>query len=123
MSPDLEDALLCDFPVLYGRALLDGGFRCDDGWEPLIRDLSEKLERDCCVYDGEERPYVVQVKEKFGGLRVYVSHGTSKMYETIRRAEERSTSVCEVCGAEGRTRKHRSAYWVKTVCDSHAEEP
>ena len=56
MRRDLDEALCRDFPHLY----LDRGADCrvtcmcwgfpDDGWEPLIRELSEKLEKMIIEY-------------------------------------------------------------------------
>lgn len=72
MKKSLEDALTRDFPGLYRfrrrelskleeRPQIENGFETMDGWEPLIRRLSEKLEPMGVA--------AVQVKEKFGGLR------------------------------------------------------
>jgi len=71
MKPELDEALVRDFPGLYARRGTDmretamcWGFECGDGWEPLIRRLSEKLEPIGAVAS--------QVKEKYGGLRFYI---------------------------------------------------
>lgn len=42
MKQELSDRLYKDFPLLYSN--LTYGFECDDGWEPLIRELSLLLE-------------------------------------------------------------------------------
>lgn len=52
MDKELDDKLVFDFPNLYrnrngdmrGTAMC-WGFSCGNGWEPLIRELSEKLEK------------------------------------------------------------------------------
>lgn len=62
MRQDLDEALVKDFPNLYRQRFQDmrttcmmWGFECGDGWEPLIRILSEKLEKLICeIPDIEE---------------------------------------------------------------------
>jgi hypothetical protein len=64
-------------------------------------------------------PRVTQVKEKFGGLRFYVSTRDARTAVLIGFAEHHSTKVCERCGAPGRLRR---AGWLSTLCDTHAAE-
>ena len=59
-------------------------------------------------------PKAVQVKEKFGGLRFYMTCETDEIYELIEKAEALSCKTCEVCGEDG-TRRPTS--WIKTLCD------
>lgn len=76
MSPELTKRLWEDFPELYKdkdapitRSLIPFGFECDDGWEPLIRRMSEQL-----TFLGKVsgvRFTASQVKEKYGTLRFY----------------------------------------------------
>jgi hypothetical protein len=89
------------------------GFECDDGWFRLLWTLSEGLEKT--GFNGQ----VTQVKEKYGGLRFYVSYATDEQYNLIDKAEEVSLKVCEVCGRLGKTRGYG---WLKTLCDNHYEE-
>src|SRR3990172_3799704 len=51
MKKKLDEKLVKDFPLLYadrnkdiGSTAMCWGFDCDDGWEPILRDLSSKLE-------------------------------------------------------------------------------
>lgn len=75
------------------------GFECGDGWYTLIHDLSEKLETLINKLPEEEQKhiYAVQVKEKFGTLRFYMSGATDEMYDLINKAEEASYNICETC--------------------------
>lgn len=61
--------------------------------------------------------HVVCLKEKFGGLRCYLSCETQAMSDLIREAEGRSFRICEDCGAPGRP---RPGSWIRTLCDEHA---
>lgn len=106
------DKLREDFPLLYR------GPDCmpDDGWEPLLRRLSVRLEAH--VRQKGRGYYVVQCKEKFGSLRVYMSKSSDKIEALIAEAEAESRRTCEVCGGPGKlTGKH----WVKTACEEHAK--
>ncbi len=77
-----------------------------------------KLEKE--VADAlEELPTITQVKEKFGGLRFYVSSATDEVHNYIDFAESMSFRVCEMCGAPG---EPRSDGWTKTLCDRHHRE-
>ena len=59
-----------------------------------------------------------QIKEKFGGLRFYVSNACPDAEEAIAWAEKESFKVCEHCGAPG---KPRRSGWIKAECDSCTE--
>lgn len=95
MRPKLVEKLHRDFPKLYALQVWPS---CGDGWYTLIRELSEKLESMI------EDQYVcaTQIKEKFGGLRFYMTCATDEAWDLIEDAEERSYKICEVCGHEGR---------------------
>jgi hypothetical protein len=64
------------------------------------------------------RPFeVLQVKEKFGGLRFYVNHRMDAILQRIEIGELESLRTCEVCGKPG---KWREGGCIRTVCDEHA---
>ena len=83
----------------------------DAGWANIIERLV--LDLFALGWNGE----VVQVKEKFGGLRFYINNGSDAIYDRIEAAENESLKVCEVCGASGVL---RGGGWLKTLCDEHA---
>jgi hypothetical protein len=64
-------------------------------------------------------PTVVQVKEKFGTLRFYVSGATEAQYNYISFAESMSGVTCETCGSPG---KRLGRGWIYTACETHAED-
>jgi|688.fasta_scaffold202586_4 hypothetical protein len=55
-----------------------------------------------------------QVKEKFGGLRVYFSGGDDYIEGLVSMAESFSYKICEVCGERGKPNK---GGWIVTLCD------
>jgi len=91
------------------------------GWNQIVIDLVVDL---VAAYPNFK---VVQVKEKFGGLRFYVENVTldysgqplaeSFFSERIREAEELSFATCDVCGAKGSS--EGSQGWVMTRCKTH----
>ena len=46
-----------------------------------------------------------QIKEKFGGLRVYIGYGSPQVFGRIEAAELESLRTCENCGEPGKLRK------------------
>jgi hypothetical protein len=87
-----------------------------DGWFPIIYDLSLKLEALILVMSAEQRAgfKAIQVKEKFGTLRFYMSGETDEMYKLISDAEDASAKTCEYCGEPGSL---RTKGWCFTLCD------
>lgn len=78
------------------------------GWHPLITKLIQDL------FDMGWEGHIVQVKEKFGGLRFYVDGYTDPIRNRIAKAENDSFAICEQCGAPGGP---RGGGWVKTLCE------
>lgn len=64
-------------------------------------------------------PVILQIKEKFGGLRIYTNGVDTEYDNYVEFAESMSYRCCEVCGAPG---KPRNTGWTKTLCDTHAEK-
>lgn len=82
------------------------------GWSSLIHEVFTKLEQ---VGNPVK---IIQVKEKFGGLRVYTDYVNDELDTFILDVERRSLRICEECGVPG---KIRGGGWYKTFCDEHAE--
>lgn len=125
MSPHYVDCLKREFPKLYKNL---GYFEIGhDGWFDLLYKLSAKLEKLINQYEREGKedefdlgsPHADQVKEKFGTLRFYMSHGTKEMQELINEAEDASSKICIVCGRKGKIRNER---WVSALCEQHYRE-
>lgn len=126
MKPELEEKLFNDFPLLFNPkadirdSLMAFGFECGDGWYQLIRELSEKLYpliQKYTVSEDDFHPTVLQVKEKYGTLRFYLSFGTQEMEELIDEYEEKSGNTCEVCGKPGSI--DYKVFWLEAKCDEH----
>lgn len=143
MTPELENKLYQRFPNLFvDRSLpmtqtcMCWGIETGDGWFKILWDLCEKLEK----FKGLR---FVQVKEKFGGLRVYYNfeseHRTIKSYRLFLRglnsrtkrkikreyktidylideAEKVAWKTCEYCGSELELEKDGEGYWIAKSC-------
>jgi hypothetical protein len=128
MKAELDAALVRDFPLLYSdrnaapqATCMCWGFECGDGWEPLIRALSVKLEAAIAALPADQQPNykAMQVKEKFGTLRFYLTMGTDEMFDMVEVAEAASAETCEGCGQPG---SRRGGGWIVTNCDACAEK-
>jgi len=96
------------------HTLMPFGFEHGDGWFDILVDLCEELEPLVEAATYSISPFeVMQVKEKFGGLRFYTSWGNKEIWAAIDKAEKRSLETCEVCGKPGRP---EGPGWIKTLC-------
>jgi hypothetical protein len=95
------------------------GFEHDDGWFDILWRLFADLHPLAAEVEKQTGlPFeVLQVKEKFGGLRVHVNDKNDAIRQRIEIAQHESLHTCEICGQPGRL--HDDS-WIKTVCDEHA---
>lgn len=91
----------------------------EQGWANLlyvlcgaIKDYLETVEDE----DFLKHFHVLRVKQKFGGLRFYVSRSDKVIYNMISEAEAASWEICEVCGQYG---VPRPLAWITTLCHKH----
>jgi len=88
---------------------LQFGIECDSGWFDVIYDTMVKLKE--LNFEG---PFS-QIKEKYGVLNIYVAGGALDLqWKAIEAAEEKSETICEYCGKEG---KLMGDFWLMTLCD------
>ena len=123
MKKELEKRIFDEFPSFFRgredamRSLMGFGFSCDDGWFDIIYNLCKDIKKT--AIDASEYPdpvfFVLQVKEKFGGLRFYVSGATNEIRNLITKAEHQSFDTCELCGNEGVLMIR--GCWYKTLCE------
>lgn len=84
-------------------------FQCSSGWNQLLKDLIDDLIK--LGWDKE----IVEVKEKFGGLRFYINEGSNQIFARINIAEKESYTICEKTGKPGELRTDIG--WCTTLCD------
>jgi hypothetical protein len=130
MRKELEQRLVERWPTWFNTGgdirctAMPRGFTHDDGWFDTVWRLCGDLEPLAAAFEQASGSQfeVLQVKEKFGGLRFYVN---CRRNEAIRQrigiAADESFRTCEVCVQSGALRE---AGRIKTVCDEHnASQP
>lgn len=134
MKQELQDILFNKYPTLFinrnksiQESCMAFGIECGDGWYDLIRsvcweikqheeniELRKKYNPD---YLTDYQPTKFdQIKEKYGGLRIYFNGGDDHVKGVICLAEDMSFNICEVCGNKG---KPNQGGWISTLCDLH----
>ena len=118
MSPELENKLYEDFPMLFANREQKGScmvYGCEhgDGWHGILRAACKEIaahgERECY------QPFKFsQIKEKYGTLRLYHDGGDSYCDGVVDMAEAMSAVTCEQCGAPG---KPNDSGWISTLCE------
>ena len=126
MYYDTEDAkLIRDPPYLVNHDGSPYDFSDDvgSGWNHILVNAFKQIAEafDKAGADFSEFS-VVQIKEKFGGLRIYTGaldvSVADQAYKIIDEAETESYVTCEYCGEPGKPRK---GGWIKTLCDDCAK--
>jgi hypothetical protein len=96
--------------VFTGNNITDSDFfQVSLGWNLIIKNLIQDL-----IKLGWNKE-VIQVKEKFGGLRFYINEGTDEIHQRIGEAELESMKTCEITGKPGKLRTDIG--WYRTLCD------
>lgn len=95
------------WPVVDKQLAIDS---VGPGWTPLIEE----------VYDRKPDTIdIVQVKEKFGGLRIYFEPWNEDYYNFVTRVENKSYQLCEECGKPGEMDSDEHFTWMRTLCPTH----
>jgi hypothetical protein len=114
--------------VSYNKMIADaqaGNTDDLDKYFEFIADLKQRAERKAAALNAgltdikdEDKPYqpeVIQVKEKYGTLRFYISASSSEIHNYIAFAEHLSATTCEFCGSHENIKTSQG--WMITACD------
>lgn len=127
MRLELERQLVEKYPELFRdkdspptESLMCFGCECDDGWYNIIESacgiIAHHIRNHPDVAEIADFRWV-QIKEKFGTLRLYYIGGADEyILGVIDMAEDLSGDVCEICGNAG---KLCGTGWFKTLCAEH----
>jgi hypothetical protein len=101
-------------------------------WNPILYPVFRRLPYDeyqryqnfyCFNGATHEKPkesipqlVMIQVKEKFGGLRIYSQGGDDHIISMIQIVESLSYRICENCGAMNQTVRQTRTNWIRTLC-------
>jgi len=106
------------------------GIECGFGWYEIISSVcwmikqhednerwqTEWKQKEDPIYQSEYPPVKFdQIKEKYGGLRIYFSGGDEYVEGLVGMAEAMSYKICEVCGNKGESNK---SGWISTLCEN-----
>jgi hypothetical protein len=140
MDQTLQNKLFEKYPNLFSNrtktpmeSCMSWGCEVGNGWYDILSSLcwmikqheDNILERIKIINkvgtqnDKEDLEYFPvkfdQIKEKFGGLRVYFSGGDEYIEGLVSMAESFSYQICEECGEKGKPNK---GGWISTLCEN-----
>jgi hypothetical protein len=108
------------YPNLFdiGGYFISFGF--GEGWEPIVDEALQKIQKLNEELDEGHKIKIVQVKEKFGGLRIYTNFYTDATSEIIEAAERQAADTCENCGSTEQVTAKGG--WIKNYCTKCHEQ-
>lgn len=111
------EALKTKIPQSYGKYI-----SVDEGWYQIIVDCDKELTAIDPNYQ------ILQIKEKFGGLRYYISpcndatvEQREKMHQIVQKYEKIASITCEATGLNGVLMKSVGG-WLKTLNVEYASK-
>ena len=120
MLKTTED-IVKDFPSLFSADLrypsMLFGVETGEGWADIIYEACEKIQESLKSLSPEAQKdfHFTQIKEKFGGLRIYCSWYTDAIDQIIKEATIKASKTCEVTGEKGKVREING--WYTCLCD------
>lgn len=125
MNVKLENYLCNRFAPFFDKGGLS--FDCSDGWFFLLNWTFLRVENTLGYINKDKSPEeidsfkVLQIKEKFGTLRLYYG-GTDneEIYGAVKAAESLSSFICEETGVFNETVGRNSKGWIKTLAKDQA---
>ena len=137
MTEKSWDTLYEKYPDLFAnkdktpmQSCMAFGVECNIGWYDIISSVCYRIQRyeknkkyrtelnqnkDPSYISGYYYVAFDQIKEKYGGLRIYFTGGDEYTQGVIDMAEEISYKICERCGCPGSPNKQG---WIMTLCDN-----
>lgn len=96
----------------------NAGFSVPRGWRQIVWDMMVELE---CL---ELMPKLIQIKEKFGGLRVYAEaqaykEDVARFARIYDKAVYKASKTCAVCSEPGELRVND---YMAVLCEKHHKE-
>lgn len=120
MEKELKDKLYERYPKLFVQkdssmqeTCMCWGIATGSGWFWIINNLCNCIQN---YIDANDKPQTefVQVKEKFGELRIYVDGADELIHGMIWLAEAMSYTTCETCGVTKNIIHTKG--WIRTIC-------
>jgi hypothetical protein len=137
MDKLLDDYLCKKYPKIFvernlptTESCMGRGFECGAGWffliDQLCAEIQSRIDRRSKLIakgyaiKGEKKKIpqfiALQVKEKFGALRIYYRGGDKYIQALVDMIENMSYSVCENCGLMNETVGRVETGWIQSLC-------
>ena len=121
------DTLYEKYPALFAnkdktpmQSCMAFGIECNIGWYDIISSVCYRIIQHENNKKSDYYPVTFdQIKEKWGGLRIYYIGGDDYIRGVVDMAEEISYKICERCGCPGSPNKQG---WIMTLCDNCRED-
>ena len=102
---------------------MDIYYECGDGWIALIENAKTLVSKYNLEHPELETPLeFVQIKEKFGGLCLYLNFYVPEIDHKIKELEDKSYNICEYCGSSENVKTEPIYGWIITLCDKCRNE-
>lgn len=105
----MKEDLIQQYTSMFAQPAFQ--YNWPDGWDELVTNLV------CEINKTNSDVEVVQIKEKFGGLRFYYSNGNEAVQKLVNEAEIKSYTICQTCGKNGASQCVLSG-WITTLCEN-----
>jgi hypothetical protein len=137
MDQEFQNKLFQKYPNFFinkdkspQHSCMAWGIECGNGWFELLSSLcwtikqyedniiwqTEWSQKTNPEYKSDYFPVKFdQIKEKYGGLRIYFTGGDEYVEGAVSMSENYSYKVCEICGNAGKPNKNG---WITTLCDN-----
>ena len=138
MKQELTQKLLETYPNYFGTNFY---IECEDGWYDILDTMlytikihENQMNQIKELYPDGKTEYIqlyfLQIKEKFGTLRIYATGGNFYTRGVIDMAERMGSKICEFSGNKGKIRHKRIdpetgevvSAWVKCMSDDTAKQ-
>ena len=115
-TEEFNELIFKEFPELF-KEKLEYGCECSKGWQNLIYTFLHHLQWYVKNYPEMklENLGIVQIKEKYSLIRIYINNGNDAVYQMVHLTEELSGFICEKCGQKGHNRVYDN--WYITLCE------
>ena len=121
MTEKSWDTLYEKYPDLFSNidnkhSCMAFGIECNIGWYDILSSVCYRIKQYEKNKKSDYYPVTFdQIKEKWGGLRIYYIGGDDYIRGVVDMAEEMSYKICERCGCPGSPNKQG---WIMTLCDN-----
>lgn len=92
------------------------GYECGDGWLPLIEEAKSLVNKYNSEHPDATPLEFVQVKEKWGELRIYLNYYPNTIYDKLDEISNKSHHICEECGSTDNVSIQDTHGWFMALC-------